>query len=93
LKVMPGSFARVVVPLKSKKETMQLAAEALIPEMGTNKVFIFRNGKAFPQYVETGLRTESVVEITSGLNPGDTILTSGLLQLRTGMEVEISEML
>ncbi len=92
LQVMPGSFARVIVPLKSKKETMQVAAEALIPEMGTNKVFVYRNGKAMPQYVETGLRTEAVVEITSGLNPGDTVLTSGLLQLRIGMEVEISEM-
>lgn len=92
LQIMPGSYARVIIPLKSKKETMQVAAEALIPEMGTNKVFVYRHGIAQPQYVETGLRTESVVEITSGLNPGDTVLTSGLLQLRPGMEVEISEM-
>lgn len=92
LQVMPGSFARVIVPLKSRNETMQVAAEALIPEMGTNKIFVYRNGIAMSQYVETGLRTESMVEITSGLNPGDTVLTSGLLQLRTGMEVEISEM-
>jgi len=90
--VMPGSYARVTIPLTSKNETMQVASEALIPEMGTNKVYVYRNGKAIPQLVETGLRTVAAVEITSGLNPGDTVLTSGLLQLRPGMDVKISEM-
>ncbi len=91
-RVMPGSYARVIIPLQSREETMQLAAEALIPEMGSSKVFVYKNGQAMPRLVTTGLRTEAAVEITKGLNPGDTVLTSGLLQLRPGMKVQITEM-
>ncbi len=90
LKIVPGSFARVTIPLVSSEETMQLLAEALIPEMGTHKVFVYRNGLAQAVDVTTGLRTESAVEIISGLQPGDTVLTTGLLQLRSGMKVQIT---
>jgi len=89
-KIIPGSFARVTIPLLSKNETMQVKAEALIPEMGTHKVYVYRNGLAEPVQVRTGLRTESAVEIVEGLTPGDTVLTTGLLQLRPGMEVQIT---
>lgn len=40
-----------------------------------------------PVEVRTGIRTASSVQITQGLTPGDTIITSGTLQLRTGLDV------
>lgn len=89
--VVPGSFARVELPLMNNSEVLQVNAEALIPEMGTNKVFVYRNGKAQPQTVVIGIRTERMVQITSGLQQGDTVITSGLLQMRPGMDVELSQ--
>lgn len=89
--VLPGSFARIDIDLKSNKDALQLVSEAIIPEMGTNKVYAYRNGKATPVVVETGLRTVSRIEITNGLVPGDTIITTGMLQLRPGMNVTLTE--
>ncbi|MBW7846469.1 MAG: efflux RND transporter periplasmic adaptor subunit [Bacteroidales bacterium] len=87
--VLPGSFAKVELPLLNLAEVLQVKAESLIPEMGKNKVFLYKNGKAEARTVATGIRTERMVQITEGLSEGDTVITSGLLQLRSGMEVEL----
>lgn len=70
-------------------EVLQVKAEALIPEMGRNKVFVYKNGKAEARQVVTGIRTEKMVQITEGLQAGDTVIVSGLLQLRNGMAVQL----
>lgn len=69
------------------KDAIAIPSEAIVPEMGKNKVFVYRSGVAQPVDVEIGIRTEAEVQIVRGLAAGDTILTSGTLQLRTGMPV------
>jgi membrane fusion protein (multidrug efflux system) len=58
--------------------------------MGTHKIFVYRNGTAQAVNVITGLRTESAVEIVSGLQSGDTVITTGLLQMHPGMKVQLT---
>ncbi len=87
--LVPGAFARVELPLMNLSEVLQVKAEALIPEMGRNKVFVYKNGKAEARQVVTGIRTEKMVQITEGLQAGDTVIVSGLLQLRNGMAVQL----
>jgi len=53
-------------------------------------VFLYKGGKADAVSVSTGLRTEDRVEITKGLAPGDTLITSGILQLKPGAPVTIT---
>jgi membrane fusion protein (multidrug efflux system) len=89
--LVPGSFARVEIAASNLLEALQIPAEAIIPEMGTSKVFVYRNGLAQPLMITTGLRTESHVQILEGLKAGDTVLTTGLLQLRPGMQVELTQ--
>lgn len=57
--------------------------------MGKDKVFLYKSGKAEPVEVTTGIRTDAEVQIVRGLQVGDTILTSGTLQLRTGLPVTL----
>lgn len=52
--------------------------------MGKDKVFLYKSGKAEPVEVTTGIRTDAEVQIVRGLQVGDTILTSGTLQLSPG---------
>jgi membrane fusion protein (multidrug efflux system) len=52
----------------------------------------YKGGRAIQQMVETALRTESNVQVTSGIKPGDTIITSGILQLKNNMKVNISSL-
>ena len=77
--------------MKKIENAILIPSEALIPDIKGQKVFIFRNGKAIPQRVETGIRTDQNVQLTSGVTEGDTIITSGMLQLRPGASVTISE--
>lgn len=88
-KVIPGSFARVELLIQSLDHALQIPAQALIPEMGSNKVYVYRNGNASPVDVNTGLRTESHIQIVNGLHAGDTVITTGILQMRPGLPVTI----
>jgi len=91
LKILPGSFARVEISLVSINDALQIPAEALIPEMGGSKVFVYKDGKALPRAVIPGLRTNSHVQINEGLQSGDTVIISGILQMRPGMAVTPTE--
>lgn len=87
----PGSFISVDLQLKLFNDAISIPTEALIPEMDGNLVYVYRSGKAQPVAVQTGIRTETELQITSGLAVGDTLITSGILQLRTGLPVQLSE--
>lgn len=65
-----------------------IPSQALIPDAGGVKVFVLKNGKAENTRVTTGYRSQTHVEIVSGIMPGDTVLTSGILQIRPGMPVK-----
>ena len=54
-----------------------------------SKVPVFENGLAQPVEITTGLRTDAEVQVVRGLQVGDTIITSGTLQLRTGLPVKL----
>lgn len=85
----PGSFARLEIVLESIRDALVVPSQALIPDIQGEKLFIYGEGTSHALYVETGLRTEKNVEVTSGLAPGDTVITTGLLQLREGMTVNV----
>jgi membrane fusion protein (multidrug efflux system) len=85
----PGRFASVKARLSEIKNAVAIPTEALIAEMSGEKVFIFKNGKAKEIKVKTGLRTESHIQIREGLNFGDTLLTTAILQLREDLPVQL----
>lgn len=89
--LLPGSFANIELVLKRINDALMIPTEALVPDISGQRVFIYRDGKAIPQQVETGIRTEKRIQLLSGVNAMDTIITSGMLQLRPGLPVTISE--
>jgi len=85
----PGRFASVRLLLSQIENTIAIPTEAIIPEMGGEKVFIIRNGKAEEVKVKIGLRTESHIQIQEGLQFGDTVLTTAILQLRHNIPIQL----
>lgn len=53
------------------------------------KVFVYKGGKASSNIIELGIRKESTIQVTRGLTPGDTLITSGILQIKQGSAVKI----
>jgi membrane fusion protein (multidrug efflux system) len=82
-----GRFTSVTLLLSQIDDAISVPTEAITPEMEGEMVYVYRNGKAEVIKVDVGLRTESHVQITNGLKFGDTLLTSGILQLRQNLPV------
>ena len=87
--LVPGSFAKVEIILGQVTNAIVVPSGAVIPEMSGEKVYLCVNGKAKSVPVKTGIRTESGIQITAGLNAQDTLITTGLLQLADGKGVEL----
>lgn len=88
-KLYPGQFARVTLTLETIPGALMAPTEAIIPELNGKKVFQYKNGKVHSQQITTGIRTEDVLQILSGLSEGDTVITSGLLQIGQGVPVNV----
>ncbi|WP_422795557.1 efflux RND transporter periplasmic adaptor subunit [Sphingobacterium sp. HJSM2_6] len=89
-KLIPGTFANITFPLETLENGLLVPAEALIPIQNGKKLFVMKNGKATEVLVETGARTDADVLITSGIQAGDTVLTSGVMSLRNGSPVQVT---
>jgi membrane fusion protein (multidrug efflux system) len=89
-KLVPGMFASLNLITDEKLNALQVPTEAIVPEMNEKKLWIARNGRADLIPVVTGARTASTIEVISGLSAGDTVLTTGLMQLRQNMPVRVN---
>lgn len=87
--ILPGRYASIKLTNQEVEDALVVPSQAIVPEMGKDKVFLYRNGKATPVEIITGIRTEKEVQVLEGLNIGDTIIVSGTLQLRTGLDVTL----
>jgi membrane fusion protein (multidrug efflux system) len=85
----PGIFASVTLELSKINNAVAIPTEALIPEMEGERVFIYNNGQAKSIKVTTGLRTADRIQITNGLKFGDTLITTGIMQLRQNLPVSL----
>ncbi len=90
-RILPGAFANVDIALREIPDAILIPSESLVPEMTGFKVYVYEDGKVSSREVQIGTRTDRRVLITEGLSSGDTVLTTGLLQVRDGMEVKIGE--
>lgn len=87
-RLRPGSFAHITAELSHLPDALMIPTEALVPDIQGQKVLLIRNGKAASARVRTGIRTNNEVQLISGVQAGDTVITTGLLQLRDGMDVQ-----
>ncbi len=81
-KIIPGSFARIELSLKEINNALMVPTQAIIPVLKGQTVFVARDGMAESVPVKTGLRTESEVQVTEGLQTGDTVITTGMNSLK-----------
>jgi membrane fusion protein (multidrug efflux system) len=89
-KLLPGAFADVEVVLKRIENALMVPTQSVIPNLRNKTIFIVKNGKAESRIVETGIRTEYKVQITDGLEAGDTVVTSSLLFVKPGMNLNVA---
>lgn len=84
--LLPGSFARVSLKLR-KQEALMVPTESIVPVLKGQQVFVMRSGKADTVSVTTGVRNDTAIQVLSGLQAGDTVLCSGLMQMKAGSDI------
>ena len=88
--LIPGQFANIDYILDVIPTALMVPSESVIPEMNSHKIYLCKNGLASEVQVEVGLRTEKEVQVITGISPGDTVITTGILQMREGLKVSIA---
>lgn len=87
----PGRSANIEIKLQEIKNTLVIPSLSTIAEMGRDIAYIYKGGKAQQITLTKGMRTNSSVQVVEGLQPGDTLITSGVMQLRDGISVTIDK--
>lgn len=89
----PGAFVKVYLSESRNDHAIMVPSNAIIPEDINNQVIVVKGGKAAVAKVKTGIRLAGNVEITSGLNPGDSVVVTGVLFARPKAPVKVRKVL
>ena len=87
----PGSFVKVNLQLGKSTDALQVPTESVIPEASGYSVYTVKDGKMVPKKVKIGIRSDKVIQITDGLAVGDSVLRTGILQVKPGDAVRATK--
>ena len=88
--LVPGAFAKVRWILGRKNDALMVPSRALVPGLEETRVYVVEDGKAQPRAVETGVRTDTRVEILAGLEAGEQVIVGGLQLVQAGAAVSVA---
>lgn len=90
-KLRPGNSVNIEILMAQNENALVVPGIAVLAEMGRDIVYVYDNGIARQRSITKGMRTASAVQVLKGLNYGDTLITSGVMQLRDAMPVKLNE--
>ncbi len=88
--LIPGSYVAVDLIMDEIKNAISVPTQSLALDITGESVYLYKKGVAVLKKVESGIRTEDEVQIVNGISPGDTVITSGIMQLRPRAKVKIT---
>jgi len=89
--LVPGTFAKVILNFDPDPNALMVPSEAIIPEARGKKIIRFNSGNADFVEVTTGVRDSAYVQVTDGIQSGDTVIITGLLSVRPGTKVQLGK--
>jgi membrane fusion protein (multidrug efflux system) len=98
-KLRPGMFVQVELPMGQARQVVPIPASAINYAPYGDSVFIVSDMKDEKGRMYRGVRQQVVkiegtrgdqVAITSGINPGDEVVSSGVFRLRNGAPVQVN---
>jgi multidrug efflux pump subunit AcrA (membrane-fusion protein) len=89
--LMAGMYGSVRLGNSQSKTALSIPRKALIGSSKSPKVYVIRNGKAKLISFNAGTSDGEFVEVVSGINAGDKIVTKGQVNLEDNSNVKISK--
>ena len=92
-KIKSGSSVKLDIVSRTVKDALVVPAEAVLTgaDGATTVMVIDKDGKAHQTAVTTGIRDDKQVQILSGLETGQQVVTSGAYGLPDGTKVTVSK--
>jgi RND family efflux transporter MFP subunit len=84
-----GTFVNVNIDFPSEQPSLLIPREALIGSIKNARVYVVENNKVFQRAVIIGRDLGDYLEVLTGLNEGDKVVTSGQINLSNGASVSI----
>jgi membrane fusion protein (multidrug efflux system) len=81
----PGMFIEARLATATRESAIVVPEDAVQPLRTANVVWVVANGKASRRVVQLGARSQGIVEITSGVKPGELVVVGGLERMAEGM--------
>ncbi len=88
LRLKPGGFATAIVTIGQREDRPVIPEESLVATRRGYMVFVIEDDVAVGRDVRTGLRQDGRVEITDGLEIGESVVREGHLRLSGGDAVQ-----
>ncbi len=88
-RIKPGMFARLSIVYDRHENALQVPRSAIVEDAGESSVFIVEEGVAKRRTVETGFSQQGMIEITSGLEDDDDVVTVGQVGLKDDATVTV----
>jgi len=86
-KLKPGMFAETNIVVGEKQSTLVVQKETVLEDENLKVVFVREEGEYHRHVVTTGIESVEMVEILSGLAPGDIVVTKGNYQLKSKLKM------
>ena len=84
-----GSYARAKIPTDKVENIVLIPGKAVQYILGSNKVYVVKDGTIEARDVKLGDRFDAEVEILEGVQSGEIVATSNLPKLDTGSKVKV----
>ncbi len=88
-----GMFAHTTVIMPDQKTVLPVIETAIAYATFGDSVFVIEEQVLRQQFVQLGQRRGDFIDVIDGLKAGETIVTSGVFKLRSGMKVIIDNAL
>ena len=88
--VIPGQFAAVLLTLQKIENAILLPSQTIVPDIAGQKIYVIDSGRVHPSRITVGARTDSAVQVLTGVETGDTVLLNGLQFVTPGLQVKVN---
>lgn len=88
-RIKPGMFGRMNIVYDKHENALQIPRSAIVEEIGSTSVFVVENNIAIRKPVTTGFSGNGLIEITSGLDDTDYVITVGQVGLKPDATVTV----
>ena len=88
-RIKPGMFGRMAITYDRHENALQIPRSAIIESATATSVLVEEEGIAIRKAVQTGYSFNGMIEITSGLDDGENVITVGQVGLKSDSRVNV----